>query len=822
MNRIIIDANKRAVLPWKAYQSRLITEQEMEQQRRHPKAHGEAIICGAVSGNLEVIDCDLKYDHEGKVRSGLMAAIGEDIWQRLMVVETRSGGWHLYYQCDTIEGNMKLAQRHTTDQEQNGNPADKVRVLIETRGEGGYVAAPPTPGYEVLSGAVQRITERERDTLLEACRSFNEYLEPVRAKLEPSAQGGAAFRKSPLDHYNEAGVDDMLNLLQEHGWQVVAERGPKVIFKRPGQTDSISSGDYHRDLNLFSVFTTSTQFEAGKGYSPAAVFNLLVADGDWKRTYRLLMDAGYGEKKNDRKDAALKMARELIEEGHDELDAVRYLAQKTGLDAKQAGQIIKEAEATGNEAAIFWTVSDKGAVKMDIHKLYRWLHHEQGFGLFWVDGDYGKEWRLIQVQSKIMREATTEMMIKAVNAFLSELPDMIGEVMRSDIELVFMEATPKLFTSIMLEHLPRHDIKPLAHDRDTAYFPFKNGVAVVKGSDNVTLISYNDAPGHIWERHIIPHRFDPDANMMFGLEDVTFYQFLKRISGHDDKRTSYAMQLVGYMLHGYKHPARSIAVVLCEETEDEDQGGGTGKGLFYKAVGHCIRTVTLDGKNFKMDKSFAMQRVELDTQMVLVEDCTKFMNFEGFYSMITEGVTIEKKNQPEVYLSYSNAPKFGFSTNYTVNIQGNHGARRVKLLEFSNHYGPKRTPEQEFGHVFFTDWDSDEWNRFYNFMIYCCQDYIMNGVSHQESSESLMRKRVKVECGVEFAEWFFEFIQRIDINNFYAFNDMYNDLMSTEACDERYYTRRKVSLSVPKACEYMGISLKKAKQGNQKGYYFSL
>ena len=187
----------------------------------------------------------------------------------------------------------------------------------------------------------------------------------------------------------------------------------------------------------------------------------------------------------------------------------------------------------------------------------------------------------------------------------------------------------------------------------------------------------------------------------------------------DDTRTNYAMQLIGYMLHGYKHPARSIAVVLCEETEEEDEGGGTGKGLFYKAIGHVIRTVTLDGKNFKMDKSFAMQRVELDTQMVLVEDCTKFMNFEGFYSMITEGVTIEKKNQPEVYLSYAKAPKFGFSTNYTVNIQGNHGHRRVRLLEFTSHYGSKLTPEQEFGHVFFTDWDSDEWNRFYNFMLYC-------------------------------------------------------------------------------------------------------
>jgi hypothetical protein len=101
----------------------------------------------------------------------------------------------------------------------------------------------------------------------------------------------------------------MLQLLQEHGWQVVYEVGPKVVFKRPGNTDAKTSGDYHRELNLFSVFTTSTEFEAGKGYSPAAVFNVLVGGGDWKRTYRLLQDDGYGEKRSEKRDRAVKIAR---------------------------------------------------------------------------------------------------------------------------------------------------------------------------------------------------------------------------------------------------------------------------------------------------------------------------------------------------------------------------------------------------------------------------------------------------------------------------------------------------------------------------------
>jgi hypothetical protein len=105
-------------------------------------------------------------------------------------------------------------------------------------------------------------------------------------------------------------------------------------------------------------------------------------------------------------------------------------------------------------------------------------------------------------------------------------------------------------------------------------------VAVVRKGDEMRMIPYNEAPGHIWERHIIPHRFDPDANVMFSYIDSVFYKFVKAVCADDAARTEYAMQLIGYMLHGYKHPARSMAVVLCEETEDEDQGGELVKGCF--------------------------------------------------------------------------------------------------------------------------------------------------------------------------------------------------------------------------------------------------
>jgi hypothetical protein len=154
---------------------------------------------------------------------------------------------------------------------------------------------------------------------------------------------------------------------------------------------------------------------------------------------------------------------------------LRHVQQKAGMDAAAAQAVVSDAIAGADAGAGFWTVSDKGKVRIDVHALYRWLHVSEGFGLYWVDGDHGKEYRIIQVNSRVMREATTEMMIKAVNGYLSELPEVVGEVLRADIERAFMESTGRLFGGLMIEHLGRHDVTALAHEVDTAYFPFKNG-----------------------------------------------------------------------------------------------------------------------------------------------------------------------------------------------------------------------------------------------------------------------------------------------------------------------------------------------------------
>ena len=143
---IPIGDNKRAIFPWTEYQSKIMDDATMKAQFSNPRSKNIAIIGGAVSGGLEIVDVDLKYDVSGTLWERLKSELG-DLMELLYVVRTKSGGYHLYYRCEEIEGNQKLAMRHATKEELKETPHAKEIVLIETRGEGGYVLAPPSEGY---------------------------------------------------------------------------------------------------------------------------------------------------------------------------------------------------------------------------------------------------------------------------------------------------------------------------------------------------------------------------------------------------------------------------------------------------------------------------------------------------------------------------------------------------------------------------------------------------------------------------------------------------------------------------------------------------
>jgi hypothetical protein len=204
----VIPTNKEKipVIAWKQYHDALIPIEEAEKGFELPYAAYLGIVCGKSSKNLEVIDVDVKYDVTGKLFDSYVQDIKDnnaELFERLLIVSTRTNGYHIYYRCEIIEGNQKLARRSSTPEELQADPNDKVKVLIETRGQGGYVVAPPSKGYKIVQGReIPTITTDERDMLLELARSYNQLIEEPRREYTSSA--AKEYFTTPWDDYRLA------------------------------------------------------------------------------------------------------------------------------------------------------------------------------------------------------------------------------------------------------------------------------------------------------------------------------------------------------------------------------------------------------------------------------------------------------------------------------------------------------------------------------------------------------------------------------------------------------------------------------------------
>lgn len=797
LNCIITNSVKQSLYDWKRYQKEFITLEEIEKQSAHKSAAGMAVICGSVSGGLEVIDIDLKYSTDSEFYQKFISAIGSSITDKLYIVETKSGGYHFYYRCEVIEGNQKLCYRYKTDEELKENPSGKKVCLIETRGEAGYVIAPPSDGYKIISTHrdIPTLSIDEREAIFSAARSLNE----VHEVREVEARHNPEYREyglSPFDAYNKTG--DVIGLLVSHGWQIVGENSERVWFLRPGNTSSKSSGNYNKLKNWFSVFTTNSCFEPEKAYQPAAVYAMLECDNDFKLAARKLIDLGYGER---RVHYGNKIETEVFKrrkQGQSDDEIAEYLVRKHNKPIGEAGEIVKQI-AQAEDICTFWEISDKGAINIIRQKLIDFIFNEGGFCLYFHNKS--KAFQLVRVIDGMVEETTTEQLKKFVKDYILNLPTVFDNGITPDtlLELV-MKGANVYFSGALLEFIDEQKLNFLKDEAERAYYPFRNGVVVIEKGKPPVLKSYGEINRHVWRNQVID--FDIAIDTDFDAELSEYFRFIYNISGKDVERLNYALTLIGYMLHGFKNPSRPFAPILAEETDDEKKGGGTGKGLFIKALGKLIPIVTIDGKNFKIDKTFAFQRVGFDTRLVVIEDCPKNVDFEKFYPTITEGITIEKKNKDEIFLPYAESPKIAFTTNYTISQDAEHSKRRQRIFEFASHYSSKFTPEDEFGHKLFDDWDRDEWNRFYNLLFTCVGAYLDAGIRMIENSEKMKRKHIKLAFGEEFLEYFDDLLK--NATGWLQFTKEHQNFLESNNYDKRDYSIKRFRKGLQEASNSLG------------------
>ena len=111
-----------ALKSWTEFQNCRASEETIRQEYAFAPP-GVGIICGVISGNIECLDVDEKYDLDPTPLldqlTPLVDAQVPGLLSQLVHETSVNGGHHFVYRCTRVEGNLKLARRPTIQNEKD-------------------------------------------------------------------------------------------------------------------------------------------------------------------------------------------------------------------------------------------------------------------------------------------------------------------------------------------------------------------------------------------------------------------------------------------------------------------------------------------------------------------------------------------------------------------------------------------------------------------------------------------------------------------------------------------------------------------------------
>jgi len=413
---------------------------------------------------------------------------------------------------------------------------------------------------------------------------------------------------------------------------------------------------------------------------------------------------------------------------------VRHQLEESDLDGATIDSVMNRIEDDESKK-VFWSKNDKGTIKI-VHILFKDFLEDNGFYKYCPEGS--KNYVFVKVTNNLIDHTSEKEIKDFILNHVIDLDDMA-------IYNYFADQT-RLFREEFLTLLSTIDIYFIEDTKDTAYLYYKN-CAVRVTKDEITPIDYLDLGGYVWKDHVIDRVF----KMCDGSGSV-YRKFITNICAGHESRVNSMESTIGFLLHAHKNLSYCPAVILNDEVISDNPEGGTGKGIFMNALSKMKKVVTIDGKSFTFERSFAYQLVSADTQILVFDDVKKHFDFERLFSVVTEGLTLEKKNKDAIKIPFSKSPKIAITTNYAIKGAGNSFARRKWELELHQHYSKNFTPLDEFGKLMFGDWSDDEWCDFDNYMIGCLQMYLAKGL-RKSAFVNLKVRQLSAETTHDFIEW---------------------------------------------------------------------
>ena len=444
----------------------------------------------------------------------------------------------------------------------------------------------------------------------------------------------------------------------------------------------------------------------------------------------------------------------------------------------------------------FWYYDYNGEIKLISHK-YKQFLEQNGFFKYYPVGN--ENYIFVKIEENLVSDTNS-----------SRIKDFVLDYLYSgDFGLMpydYMASATKYFKDDYLSFLDTTNIEFKEDTQDKCYLYFKN-CAIEITSKGIIEIDYLELTGFVWKKHIIEREF---KKIDIDIADKSeFKQFLTYISDENVENFNSIISVIGYLLHSYKSSSNNQAIIFNDEMISEIPNGGSGKGIICNAISHIKRTTFIDGKQFDFNKSFPYQTVSADTQILVFDDVKKNFNFENLFSLVTEGITLEKKNKDAIKLSVYKSPRIVITTNYTVKGSGGSFERRKFEVELSSYFGVDKTPFDTFGHMLFDDWDKKEWLAFDNFMVLCVQYYLGAGLIKHEYKNLEVRKFINQTC-YEFYEWTME-EDNIIYNENIVRSKLFEKYIEEFSDQKKWVSSKRFAQWIDEFCKFKGFELKKTK-----------
>ncbi|MGN6341028.1 MAG: bifunctional DNA primase/polymerase [Ginsengibacter sp.] len=659
------------------------------------------LIGGKVSGNLEIIDIDVKY------KQGIDATLFTDlktlypdILEKVRIHKTPSGGYHIFYRCtEPVPGNQKLAARPKTAAELQAKPRPTVVNFLETRGEAGYVLAPPALGYTVSKDVpIPVLSLAERNSIISLCRSYNEVIKTEPAVFKPSKADDNYYDLNPFEDFNRR--CDPTSLMQELGWSTFKHNNHFIWYTRPGKSKGVSMS-FNLQKRFYYCFTASTELEENKGYSPANLLAVLKHGNDKKRLYADLVNRGYGMIKPKVEQRLIKAA---VING-------QPLPSNVSQGAAADRQQLEAADEKKYPFNKFWFDSaDKGII-VDRFKLYTVA---SGLGFRNYKGS------IVQV---IPFELSTSGALQALDEknatrhFSDTLKNYIKE---EDADLhrdifnaldAFLEKHSKHITA----NLPILNIDEILTDSvDTAFKVYKNGIIKIT-ADTYELLPVTHKL--IWRHKINDRSFNYH-------EGGCYLEFLKLAT--DWKANSdYILSIIGFLAHEFKDETAGYITVLTEQCENPKDGGGAGKNVFSELFKYTTGFLNVPGSQLKLDKDFL--QVWGGQNILCISDVDKKFKYSFLKELSTGSGLSKVLYQNMTTISSDVMPKFLIQTNFSFEVTDGGLKRRIKPIEFTNFFTKAGGLDVYFGKHFPRDWTNEDWNGYDTVLIVAIQLWLRNG-----------------------------------------------------------------------------------------------